>query len=292
MFLLIKGVIQQKNQVLFSSLFTWAFSLYPCSAFLLSPPKCLLFLNKPIKQSKLKPVVEAQPSLPILCSQKELEKGFCWWQKWFLVGPHPFSSPALGCLLLCSALEVTTSNSSLVNIWNRAKILNPKGGLENGTSLPCATTMRKICIFSLFVIWGFLRVLSSFDESPFGVWFLLFSIGFPWLRKRRKEGWIDVCLIPSQMICVRKWLTAGCFLCLLCPSFCLLLTRHLPVRANGCVPSHASHLAAGSFLLLRNLKAAFAEVLRAVSSSQCLGKCLPAALLKTQGGCSCLGIKK
>lgn len=110
---------------------------------------------------------------------------------------------------------------------------------------------------------------------------LLFSIGFPWLWKHRKEDWIDVCLIPSQMICVRKWLTAGRFLCLLCPSFCLLLTRHLPVRANGCVPSHASHLAAGSFLLLRNLKAMFAEVLRAVSS-QCLGKCLCAALLKTR----------
>lgn len=63
-----------------------------------------------------------------------------------------------------------------------------------------------------------------------------------------------------------KWLTAGCFLCLLCPSFCLLLTRHLPVLANRCVPSHASHLAAASFLLLKNLRAAFAEVLKAVSS--------------------------
>lgn len=39
-FLLIKGVIQQKNQVMFNSLFTGAFILYPCSSFLLSPPKC------------------------------------------------------------------------------------------------------------------------------------------------------------------------------------------------------------------------------------------------------------
>lgn len=123
---------------------------------------------------------------------------------------------------------------------------------------------------------------EHFWREAFWRWVLLFSIGFPWLWKCRKEAWIDVCLIPSQMICVRKWLTAGCFLCLLCPSFCLLLTRHLPVRANGCIPSHASHLAAGSFLLFRNLKAVFAGVLRAVSSSQCLGKCLCAALLKSR----------
>lgn len=142
-FLLIKGVMQQKNEVLFNLLFTWAFSLYPCSAFLLPPPKCLFFLKKPIKQSKPKPVLEAQPSLPVLCMQKELEKGFCWWQKWFLVSPHPFSCPTLDCLLMCSGLEVRTSSSSLVNIWNRAAISNLKGGFENGSSLPYAAIWGK-----------------------------------------------------------------------------------------------------------------------------------------------------
>lgn len=87
----------------------------------------------------------------------------------------------------------------------------------------------------------------------------------------------------SKCICMRKWLTAGFFLSLLCPSFCLLLTRHLPVLANRCIPSHASHLAAGSLLLLNNLKAVFAEVLKAVSSFQVTRKaCNPS---ENQDGC-------
>lgn len=146
--------------------------------------------------------------------------------------------------------------------------------------------------FSHYLLFVISTGAEQFRREAFWCSVLLFSIGFSWLWKCRKEGWIDVCLIPSQMICVRKWLTAGCFLCLLCPSFCLLLTRHLPVRANGCVPSHASHLAAGSFLLLRNLKAAFAEVLRAVSSFRVPGEASACSPAGNQGGCSCLGINK
>lgn len=85
-----------------------------------------------------------------------------------------------------------------------------------------------------------------------------------------------------------KWLTAGCFLCLLCPSFCLLLTRHLPVLANRCVPSHASHLAAASFLLLKNLRAAFAEVLKAVSSFHVTRKVYSCNASENQNDLFCL----
>lgn len=94
-----------------------------------------------------------------------------------------------------------------------------------------------------------------------------FAFQFWFSLTLKVQNTILICVSSlAKHIFMEKWLTAGCFLCLLCPSFCLLLTRHLPVLANRCVPSHASHLAAASFLLLQNLRAAFAEVLKAVSS--------------------------
>lgn len=71
---------------------------------------------------------------------------------------------------------------------------------------------------------------------------------------------------------------------MLCPSFCLLLTRHLPVLANRCVPSHASHLAAASFLLVQNRGAACAEVLKAVSSFQVTREAYTCNTLGSQHG--------
>lgn len=111
-------------------------------------------------------------------------------------------------------------------------------------------------------------MLNCFEERPFGVQFGFSVLVFTGSESAGRNTRLVCISFLAKCICMRKWLTAGFFLPLLCPSFCLLLTRHLPVLANRCVPSHASHLAAGSFLLLKNLKAVFAEVLKAVSSFQ------------------------
>lgn len=113
-------------------------------------------------------------------------------------GSSPFSFPALGCFLMCSGLEVRTSSSSPVNIWNRAAILNPKGGFESGSSLPYATTLRQICIFSLFVIWGALRVLSSFDERPFGVRFCFSVLVFPGSESAERKSGLMCASFPAK----------------------------------------------------------------------------------------------
>lgn len=133
----------------------------------------------------------------ILCSLQELEKRFWWWQKWFLAGPHLFFSPTLGCLLMCCGLEVRASHSSLVNVCDRAAILNPKGGFENGSSLPYATAMKRICIFSLF-IWGLARVLSSFEERPFGVGFCFSVLVFPGSESAERKPGLMCVSFPAK----------------------------------------------------------------------------------------------
>lgn len=156
------------------------------------------FLKKPIKQSKPKPVSEAQPSLPTLWSQKELEKGFCWWQKWFLVGPHPFSSPTLGCLLMCSGLEVRTSSFSLVNIWNSSSNFESKRWFCKWKFSALCNHYEEDLHFLTICYLLFLRVLSSLGERPFGVRFCFSVLVFPGSESAERKAGLMCVSFPAK----------------------------------------------------------------------------------------------
>lgn len=196
-FSLIKGVLQQKNQVLFNSLFIWVFSLYPCSAFLLPPPKCHFFF-KEINQTK-----QTQASLGgsaisshFMLIEGAGERVLVMAKVIFGRSSHFFLPNLRLSSALCCGLEVRASSSSLVNIWNSSNF-GSKSGFEKGRSLPYANAMKKICIFSLF-IWGLVRLLSSFEERPFDVGFCFSVLVFPGSESAERKAGLMCVSFPAK----------------------------------------------------------------------------------------------
>lgn len=149
--------------------------------------------------------------------------------KLILGGPTHLSLASLMPFLVCCGLEVRSSSFSLVDIWNSSsKFESKRYFLKWKVSVLCSHYQENFHFPTVFIIWGLLRVLNSFEERPFGVRFCFSVLVFTGSGSAGRNTRLICVSFLAKCICMRKWLTAGFFLSLLCPSFCLLINKTSP----------------------------------------------------------------
>lgn len=197
-FLLIKGVMQQKNEVLFNLLFTWAFSLYPCSAFLLPPPKCLFFFKETYQTKQTQACLGGSAISSCFMHAEGAGERVLLMAKMILGESSPLFLPNLR--LSSDVLWFGGENLKFFT----SKYLKQSSNFESQRwfwkwkfSALC-NHLRKICIFSLFVIGGVLRVLSSFDERPFGVRICFSVLVFPGSESTERKTGLMCVSFPAK----------------------------------------------------------------------------------------------